>query len=117
MAQPNKRVWCVAPTYDGSEKIFREIWDAIVVKKELKTTRASYKDQYIQFEWGSVVEGKSADKPESLVGEGLDLLILDEAAKIKKKTWEMYLRPPLSDRKGSALFITTPQGFNWVYDL
>ena len=117
LAQPKKRVWCVAPTYDGSEKIFREIWDAMVVKKQLQTTRASYKDQYIQFEWGSIVEGKSADKPESLVGEGLDLLILDEAAKIKKKTWEMYLRPTLSDRKGSALFITTPQGFNWIYDL
>ena len=117
LAQPNKRVWCVAPTYDGSEKIFREIWDAMVVKKSFNTKRASYKDQYIEFEWGSFVEGKSADKPESLVGEGLDLLILDEAAKIKKKTWEMYLRPTLSDRKGSAIFITTPAGFNWVYDL
>ena len=117
LAQPNKRVWCVAPTYDGSEKIFREIWDAMVVKKGFNTKRASYKDQYIEFEWGSFVEGKSADKPESLVGEGLDLLILDEAAKIKKKTWEMYLRPTLSDRKGSAIFITTPAGFNWIYDL
>jgi len=117
LSQSNKRVWCVAPTYDGSEKIFREIWHKMVVEKSMPTTRASYKDQYIEFEWGSVVEGKSADKPDSLVGEGLDLLILDEAAKIKKKTWEMYLRPTLSDRKGSALFITTPQGFNWVYDL
>ena len=25
LAQPNKRVWCVAPTYDGSEKIFNSL--------------------------------------------------------------------------------------------
>ena len=28
----------------------------------------------------------------------------------------MYLRPTLSDRKGRAIFITTPEGYNWVYD-
>ena len=72
---------------------------------------------YIEFEWGSVFEGKSADNPNSLVGEGLDYLVLDECAKIKKIIWEMYLRPTLSDRKGRALFITTPEGYNWIYDL
>ena len=115
--QPKKRVWIVAPTYNGSEKIFREVWHHLIIEKDMPTRRASYKDQYIEFEWGSTFEGKSADKPDSLVGEGLDLLILDEAAKIKHKTWNMYLRPTLSDRKGKAIFITTPQGFNWVYDL
>ena len=29
----------------------------------------------------------------------------------------MYLSPTLSDRKGKCIFITTPEGFNWVYDL
>lgn len=117
VTQPKKRVWIVAPTYDGSEKIFREVWHKLVVELQMETRRASYKEQYIEFEWGSTIEGKSADKPEQLVGEGLDLLILDESAKIKHKTWNMYLRPTLSDRKGKALFITTPEGYNWVYDL
>ena len=65
----------------------------------------------------SEVEGKSSDNPNSLVGEGLDYLVLDECAKMKKVIWEMYLRPTLSDRKGKALFITTPEGYNWIYDL
>ena len=116
VTQPKKRVWVVAPTYDGSEKIFREVWHKLIIEKQMPTRRASYKQQYIEFEWGSTFEGKSADKPEQLVGEGLDLLILDEAAKIKEKTWTMYLRPTLSDRKGKAIFITTPEGYNWVYD-
>ena len=65
---------------------------------------------------GSVLEGKSADRPDSLVGESLDLLIIDECAKVKRKIWEMYLRPTLSDRKGKAIFISTPEGFNHLYD-
>ena len=117
VTQPKKRVWVVAPTYDGSEKVFREVWHKLVVEKQMPTTRASFKQQYIEFEWGSTIEGKSADKPDSLVGEGLDYLIIDECAKIKEKVWNMYLRPTLSDRKGKALFITTPQGYNWIYQL
>ena len=29
----------------------------------------------------------------------------------------MYLSPSLSDRQGKGIFITTPEGFNWIYDL
>ena len=117
LLQPNKRVWVVAPTYSGAEKVFREVWRELIMKQGQPTRRASYKDMYIEFEWGSVFEGKSADNPNSLVGEGLDYLVLDECAKMKKVIWEMYLRPTLSDRKGKALFITTPEGYNWIYDL
>ena len=100
ITQPKKRAWVVAPTYQTAEKVFREVWHTCITEKQMPTRRASYRDMYIEFEWGSVFEGKSADNPPSLVGEGLDLLVLDEAAKQKKRTWEMYLRPTLSDRKG-----------------
>ena len=80
LAKENTRVWVVAPTYDLSEKIFREIWHHMVVNKGMQTRRASFKEQFIEFEWGSVLEGKSADRPDSLVGESLDLLIIDECA-------------------------------------
>ena len=118
---PKTRSWVVAPTYQTAEKVFREVWHSVIQnrdpKKNLETTRASYKDMYIETATGSIFEAKSADNPNSLVGEGLDLLILDEVAKQKKVVWEMYLRPTLSDRKGKAIFITTPEGYNWVYDL
>ena len=118
---PKTRSWVVAPTYQTAEKVFREVWHSVVQnrspEKNLATTRASYKDMYIETATGSIFEAKSADNPNSLVGEGLDLLILDEVAKQKKVVWEMYLRPTLSDRKGKAIFITTPEGYNWVYDL
>ena len=117
LCQPNKRVWVVAPNYETSDKIFREIWQDMIIKQKMPTRRASQNDQFIEFEWGSTVAGKSAEHPNSLIGEGLDLVIIDEAAKIKRKIWEAYIRPTLSDRKGRAIFISTPDGFGYFYDL
>ena len=116
ITQPNKRAWVVAPSYQLAEKVFREVWHELITNQGVPTRRASYRDMFIETEWGSIFEGKSADNPPSLVGEGLDYLVLDEAAKQKATVWDMYLRPTLSDRKGKALFITTPEGYNWVYD-
>ena len=98
-SQPNKRIWCVGLSYDKADLMFREIWKKMVIGRSNDIERASEKERYIKFKWGTVVEGKSADNPDSLVGEGLDLLIIDEAAKVKRKIWDMYLSPTLSDRK------------------
>ena len=116
-SQPNKRIWLVGLSYDKADLMFREIWQLMVIGHSNDIIRASEKDRVIKFKWGTTVEAKSADNPDSLVGEGLDLLIVDEAAKVKRKIWDMYLSPTLSDRKGKAIFITTPEGFNWIYDL
>ena len=116
-SQPNKRIWLVGLSYDKADLMFREIWQKMVIGKSNDILRASEKERFIKFKWGSTVEAKSADNPDSLVGEGLDLLIIDEAAKVKRKIWDMYLSPTLSDRKGKAVFITTPEGYNFIYDL
>jgi len=116
-SQPNKRIWLVGLSYDKADLMFREVWQRMVIGHSNDIIRASEKDRVIKFKWNTTVEAKSADNPDSLVGEGLDLLIIDEAAKVKRKIWDMYLSPTLSDRKGKAIFITTPEGFNWIYDL
>jgi phage terminase large subunit len=42
--------------------------------------------------------------------------VLDEYASMAPKAWTEVLRPALSDRRGRALFIGTPKGFNHFYD-
>jgi hypothetical protein len=67
---------------------------------------------------GSVISLRGADNPDSLRGVGLDGLIMDEFAMIDEKAWTEVLRPTLSDRAGTAMFISTPMGqSNWAYDL
>ena len=116
-AQPNRKIWLVGLSYKKSRLMFREIWKDMVAGKANDIDRASEKEQYIKFKWGTTVEGMSCENPDSLVGEGVDLLIIDEAAKMPRKIWDMYLSPTLVDRKGKAIFITTPEGYNWIYDL
>ncbi len=60
---------------------------------------------------------RGADNPDSLRGVSLTYLVLDECAFIKQDVWEKILRAALSDRKGRALFISTPSGRNWFYDV
>lgn len=120
LVQPNKRIWVVAPTYDLTDKVFREVWKTFVIDhRGIDIAKKSEHEHYIRFKNGSEIIGKSADNPDSLIGEGVDYLIIDEAAKIKRIIWEKYLRPTLSDktRDGEALFITTPEGTNWFYKL
>ena len=60
---------------------------------------------------------RKRDNPDSLRGVSLTYLVLDECAFIKQDVWEKILRAALSDRKGRALFISTPSGRNWFYDV
>jgi len=121
---PNRRIWIVGPTYDLGEKEFRVIWDDMILKLGLgkdKGVKKSYNkragDMKIEFPWKTTIEVRSADRPETLVGDGLDYVIMSEAAKHSKETWDRFIRPALADKRGGATFGTTPEGQNWIYDL
>lgn len=115
--------WIVAPTYDLGEKEFRVFWHVLIDTMQVPVDRGKTfysirnKDFRITTAWGSSVEVRSAEHPESLVGEGLDWVIMAEAAKLKLSHWEKFIRPTLSDKRGSALFVSTPEGFNWFFDM
>jgi hypothetical protein len=121
---PDRLYWIVGPTYDLGEKEFRYIWQDLIVKQKLgkdKRIKRSYNkkqgNMFLEFPWGTRVEVRSADHPEHLVGDALHGVIMSEAAKHKKDTWERFIRPQLADYRGWASFPTTPEGYNWIYDL
>lgn len=121
---PDRRYWIVGPTYDLGEKEFRYIWQDMIVKlgfgRDRRVKKAYNKrsgEMYIEFPWRTRLEVRSASHPETLVGDGLHGVIMSEAAKHKRDTWEQYIRAALSDYRGWATFVTTPEGFNWLHDL
>jgi hypothetical protein len=122
--QPKRRFWIVGPTYDLAEKEFRVVWDDLIIGQKLgldKRVKKAYSkrsgEMWIEFPWQTRVECRSADHPENLVGEKLHGAIMSEAAKHRKDTWERFIRPALADARGWATFPTTPEGFNWLYNL
>lgn len=122
LTQPGKMVWVVAPSYQTSEKIFRQVYENLVIKLGYKPLQYSQKEQILKFDWDggiSELRGKSAEHPSGLIGEGCDLVVVDEASKVPnfKRLWEMYVRPTLSDKKGKCIMISTPDGFSYFYEL
>lgn len=107
-------VWLVAPTFRQVRYLWRRI-NQITPKAVIKAVRR--RDMEIELVNGSVVVCLSAMIPEHLKGEGIDFLVVDEASLIKREVWEEVLRPALMDRKGRALFISTPRGLGWFYEL
>src|SRR5262249_33506323 len=67
---------------------------------------------------GGEIWAKSSDRPDNLRSEGIDLLIMDEADYQQASVWSQVLRPALADRKGDAVFISTPrQDDGWFHRL
>ncbi len=66
---------------------------------------------------GGMIAARSAHQPDNLRGEGLDLAILDEAAYMERRVWQEVLRPMLATTRGRALFLSTPFGRNWFWDI
>ncbi len=58
----------------------------------------------------------SADNPDTILGDGFDGVIVDEAARIERSVWEMNIRPALADKQGWAVLISTPRARNWFFD-
>ena len=127
LMQMNRRVWIVAPDYSLTEKVFRELYSILVVQLKIirpgkpggGRARNQAGDYYLETPWGSVLEAKSMQNPDSLAGEANDLIIVDEAALDPRleDIWTMMLKPTLMDKEGSAIFISTPRGKNGFYKL
>ena len=120
--RPAKRSvgWVVAPTYDLSNKVFREIVILAGERLRHRIVKLSEHDLRLVVRnlGGGVSEmrGKSADNPVSLLGEGLDWVIVDEAARLKPDVWSSHLSQRLLDKRGWALLISTPKGKGWFFD-
>lgn len=109
-----KKVWWVAPDYPTADDI---IWPDLQRLCEPVTKKRTAEHRRLDLIGGGNITVKSASDPTSLVGVGLDGLVIDEAAKIHPDAWYRSLRPTLSDKQGWAIFIGTPNGFNWVHDI
>lgn len=124
--EPNTLHWIVGPTYGLGEKEFRVIWNDLMVNPKfgfIRDKRFNRKynvrqgEMYIEFPWHTRLQVMSAGNPDQLVGESVNHVILSEAARHDESTWEQLIRPTLADTKGRADFPSTPQGYNWYYEL
>jgi predicted phage terminase large subunit-like protein len=113
-APEGSAVLYVSPTLGQSRQI---IWDSLleIGKPVIKSAHINNLD--ITLVNGRKIHVRGADNSDTLRGLSLYYAVLDECAFIKQDTWEKIIRASLSDRKGEAMFISTPSGRNWFYEM
>lgn len=113
---PNRKIWIVAPDYGLTEKVFAYLLKNVTKTFPEKSYKVSSKPgMNIRFNNGTIVECKSGDNPNSLLGDELDLLIIDEAAMLSPNIYDRYLFATTAMRKGTTIFISTPNKKNWFF--
>ena len=107
--------WYTAPTYRQAKQIAWAMLRGFLPPEAVASKNET--DLTMTLTNGSAISLRGADNYDSLRGVGLDSLVLDEYADMAAEVWTEVLRPALSDKLGTALFIGTPAGFNHLYDL
>lgn len=108
-------IWYIAPTYQMARDLMWTGLNRVIPPQWIKKTNETRMDK--EFINGSRIVLKGADKPDTLRGVGLNLVVLNEAQYMKKETWQEVIQPTLATTRGRAIFIDTPKSFNWLYDL
>ena len=94
-----RTVWVVAPTYNLTKRVwdYLEVWATreFVGVLSINKTEMAISNAVT----GSKVEFKSADNPISLKGQGLSMLIVDEAGDIADNVWDKFLRPNIAESR------------------
>jgi hypothetical protein len=112
---PRRLAWYVAPTYKQAKRI---AWNPLKeMTRPYQAGKPNETDLRIELTCGGTICLRGADNYDSLRGDGLDFLVLDEYASIAPAAWSEVLRPALADKQGRALFIGTPQGHNHFHEL
>ena len=104
----------VAPTNGQARQI---IWHVLMEIGREVISNSHINNMDITLVNGAMIYVRGADRPDTLRGVSLTYAVLDEVADIKQEAWEQVIRASLSDKKGRAIFIGTPKGRNWFYDL
>lgn len=107
--------WWIAPNYKVKPRAWRGLLDflpAEVIKKKNET------ESFVTLINDSQIWVKSADAPDSLVSEGLDFAVCDEAGQWKESAWFQGVSPMFAARPNArAILIGTPRGKNWFHRL
>ena len=108
------KTFYVAPTQGQARDV---MWNTIFELANPIIQRSHINNLEITLQGGKTIYLKGADRPDTLRGVSLNHCVLDEFAFMKDDVFSNILRPALSDLKGTALFIGTPEGRNHFYDI
>lgn len=108
--------WWIWP----NQKMARNGWEFLKnMTKEIPGAEIRETEKRIMFGGRGYIQIISAHDPDAQRGSGLHLIVMDEASFMRRGLymWEKVVRAALMENEGDCLFITSPNGFDWVYKL
>ena len=119
-ARNGMRVMYIAPTLEDARRL---MWDRL--KQRFENCVDKSNDTRLELVVPTQDCGKSIiflgswEKVNNYRGDEFDLIVFDEVQDYRNfwTGWNEAMRPTLTPRRGTALFIGTPKGFNHFYDL
>jgi len=122
LMEPAGVAFVIAPTYTSTSlgrcwREFLRICPRELIQDYPKGIHRTPGDRHINLIGDRIVYFKSADRPDTLAGEGLSWVWCDEPAQFHEDVWERVIPPSLIEKHGKAWFTGTPNGRNWYYRL
>lgn len=116
-----EKIVYVAPTYQQARDIVWEVLKREMLPIVVGKPNESRLEMIVHTVKGTqcILMLRGWEAIETLRGQSVDFIVLDEVAMYRNfwRNWQEIIRPTLTDRKGDAMFISTPKGFNHFYDL
>ena len=112
---PNVSILWISPVYSQTTKVQKELYKAIVDTDIVES--CNFSENYITLKNGTDILFRSGERYDNIRGLTIDYCILDEAAFLKEEVWTEAVRPTLLVRGKKVLFLSTPKGKNWFYEM
>lgn len=113
--KPNLRYAYVAVSYRAAKRIVWDYFKQFLVNIPGVTFNEA--DLSIKLPNKAEILLLGAENADALRGIHLNGIVMDEVGLMPHSVWHEVVRPMLSDKKGWAIFIGTPNGQNLFYDL
>ncbi len=113
----NSIYWHVLQTYSAADVVYDRYMRFIHPHKDTLMTYKNESERRIELIGNRNIFFKSGQNFEDLRTESLDGVVIDEARQQDKRLWAMVVFPMLAKSNGWADIMTTPNGYDWIYDL
>lgn len=110
-----KPVAFFAPTY----KLLLDVWSDMERTLKPVTRKANKTEMRIELITGGKIDFWTLEDADAGRGRKYQRLVVDEAAHARylQEAWERAIAPTLTDYRGAAWFISTPNGLNFFHEL
>jgi hypothetical protein len=112
---PNSIVWCCAPT---NPKLHRYVIPAVQqLIPEDWVAKDGWSSEFLDLRLknNSLIHFQTLEDPDQGRGQGLDCVWIDEVCELTEDHW-LVLRPSLTERRGAAIFSSSPRSYDWVWE-